>query len=150
LGYAHISSHLGDEYAISHPGSLAQRINYVRDAIEFGSSYYIVPACRLYGEIDWAFHRSGGAEPLNLEFGTEVSRPGPTGGSFVPFVAINARSREEHDFGGDIALQAGWLRRNILGQTLRLGGHYYNGKSSQSQFFTNSEEQVGLGIWYDF
>jgi hypothetical protein len=58
--------------------------------------------------------------------------------------------RQEHDFGGDVALQAGWLRRNILGQTLRFGGHYYNGKSSQAQFFTNSEEQVGMGVWYDF
>jgi hypothetical protein len=150
IGYAHISSHLGDEFAISHPGSLGDRINYVRDAIEFGTSQYIVPAWRIYGELEWAFHRSGGAKPLHFEFGTEVSRPGPTSGSFIPFVALNARMRQEHDFGGDLALQAGWLRRNTLGQTLRFGGHYYNGKSSQSQFFKTSEEQIGLGVWYDF
>jgi hypothetical protein len=150
VGYAHISSHLGDEFAIANPGSLAQRINYVRDSIEFGASYYIVPAWRTYGELDWAFHRSGGAKPLALEFGTELSRPGPTGRSFTPFMAANARMRQEHDFGGDLAVQAGWLRRNILGQTLRFGLHYYNGKSSQSQFFTTSEEQIGMGLWYDF
>jgi hypothetical protein len=28
--------------------------------------------------------------------------------------------------------------------------HYYNGKSSQSQFFDVSEEQIGMGLWYDF
>ena len=150
VGYAHISSHLGDEYAINNPGSLAQRVNYVRDSIELGTSYYIVPAWRTYCELDWAFHRSGGAKPLALEFGTELSRPGPTGGSFTPFLALNARMRQEHDFGGDLAAQAGWLRRNLLGQTLRFGLHYYNGKSSQSQFFTTSEEQVGMGLWYDF
>jgi hypothetical protein len=150
VGYAHISSHLGDEYAISHPGSLAQRINYVRDAFEFGASYYIIPAWRTYGELEWAFHRSGGAEPIHFEFGTEVSQPGPTGGRFIPFMALNARLRQEHDFGGDLALQAGWLRRNTLGHTLRFGGHFYSGKSSQSQFFRTSEEQLGLGIWYDF
>jgi hypothetical protein len=150
IGYTHISSHLGDEYAISHPGSLGKRINYVRDGIEFGASRYIAAACRVYGELEWAFHRSGGAEPLHFEFGTEVSRPGPTDCRFTPFVALNARLREEHDFGGDLALQAGWLRRNLLGQTLRIGGHLYTGKSSQSQFFKTSEEQIGVGVWYDF
>ena len=150
VGYAHISSHLGDEYAINNPGSLAQRVNFVRDSIEFGTSYYIIPAWRIYGELDWAFHRSGGTKPLAFEFGTEVSRPGPTGRSFTPFMAVNARARQEHDFGGDLAAQAGWLRRNMLGQTLRFGAHYYNGKSSQSQFFTTSEEQIGVGLWYDF
>jgi hypothetical protein len=150
VGYAHISSHLGDEYALSHPGSLAQRVNYVRDSIEFGTSYYFVPAWRTYGELDWAFHRSGGAKPLAFEFGTELSQPGPTGRSFTPFMAMNARMRQEHDFGGDLAVQAGWLRRNILDQTLRFGAHYYNGKSSQSQFLTTSEEQIGMGLWYDF
>lgn len=150
IGYAHISSHLGDEYAISHPGSLDNRINYVRDGIEFGASRYIVAAWRFYGELDWAFHRSGGAEPLHFEFGTEFSQPGPTDFRFTPFMALNARLREEHEFGGDLAVQAGWLRRNLLGQTLRIGGHLYNGKSSQSQFFKTSEEQIGIGVWYDF
>ena len=42
--------------------------------------------------------------------------------------------------------QAGWLRRGILGQTLRYGFDYYNGKSSQSQFFNNSEQQIGIGV----
>jgi hypothetical protein len=37
----------------------------------------------------------------------------------------------------------------VFGQTLRFGIHYYNGKSSQFQFFDNSEEQIGIGIWYD-
>ncbi|MCI0335904.1 MAG: DUF1207 domain-containing protein [Planctomycetes bacterium] len=150
FGYAHLSSHLGDEFAISHPGSLADRVNYVRDSFEFGASYYVIPAWRAYGEVGWAFHRSGGAEPLALQFGTELSRPGPTDRQGTPFIALNARLREEHDFGGDLAAQVGWLRRGLRGQTLRFGAHYYNGKSSQSQFFQTSEEQIGLGLWYDF
>jgi hypothetical protein len=149
-GYAHLSSHLGDEFAIRNPGSLADRINYVRDSLEFGTSYYVVPALRTYAEMDWAFHRSGGAKPLAFEFGSELSRPGPTGRTFTPFVAINGRMRQELDFGGDLAVQAGWLRRGLLDQTLRIGLHLYVGKSSQSQFFKTSEEQIGLGLWYDF
>jgi hypothetical protein len=149
-GYAHLSSHLGDEFAIRNPGSLAERINYVRDSLEFGISYYVFPALRTYAEIDWAFHRSGGAKPLQFEFGSELSKPGPTAGSFTPFVAVHGRMRQEVDYGGDLALQFGWLRRGFLGQTLRFAGHYYNGKSSQSQFFESFEQQIGMGIWYDF
>ena len=58
--------------------------------------------------------------------------------------------REEHNFGGDVTAQLGWLRRGEYGQTLRIGAQYYNGKSSQMQFFHKSEEQIGMGLWYDF
>ncbi|MEX0611083.1 MAG: DUF1207 domain-containing protein [Pirellulales bacterium] len=150
LGYAHLSSHLGDELAVRVPATLADRVNYVRDSVVFGTSYYPYAAWRIYGEAGFAFHTSGGSEPLETQYGTELSKPGPSGPSGTPFLAINARLREEHDFGGDLAAQVGWMRRGILGQTMRLGVHYYNGKSSQFQFFNASEEHVGLGLWYDF
>jgi hypothetical protein len=150
FGYAHISSHLGDEFAISNPGALANRINYVRDSLVFGTSYYVNPAWRVYGEVGWAFHASGGAKPFESQFGTELSTPGPTDGHWVPFVAFNGRVRQDSDFCGDVTLQAGWLRRNVLNQTFRFGAQYYNGKSSQFEFFNTSEQQLGVGIWYDF
>jgi hypothetical protein len=65
-------------------------------------------------------------------------------------LALNTHMREEHDFGGDFSVQTGWLRRGELGQTLRIGAHYFTGKSSQFQFFDNSEQQIGVGVWYDF
>jgi hypothetical protein len=150
LGYAHLSSHLGDEFAISHPGSLANRVNYVRDSIVWGNSFYIKPAWRIYGEMGWAFHHDGGAGAWDSQFGTEISPPGPTGCKSVPFVAINGRVRDDDQFGGDVTIQTGFLRRGILGQTLRYGFQYYTGKSSQSEFYNESEQQVGGGIWYDF
>lgn len=150
LGYAHLSSHLGDEFAISHPGALANRVNYVRDSIVWGNSYYVFPAWRVYGEVGWAFHHDGGAGPWDSQFGTEISPPGPTGHKSVPFLAINGRVRDDEEFGGDVNIQIGRLRRGILGQTLRYGFDYYNGKSSQSEFFNNSEQQIGAGLWYDF
>jgi hypothetical protein len=150
VGYAHLSSHLGDEYARRNPGSLQDRVNYVRDGIVFGSSWYPVPACRLYGEFDWAIHYSDGAKPVALQFGQELSQPGPTGLHGSPFFALNARMREDVDYGGDITAQSGWLWRGETGKTFRIGGHYYNGKSSQSQFYNTSEQQIGMGLWYDF
>ncbi len=150
FGYAHLSSHLGDELAIRVPSTLANRDNYVRDSLVWGTSYYLIPAWRLYSEAGWAFHRDGGAGPWETQFGTEISRPGPTGHHSVPFFAINGRLRDDGNVGGDVTAEAGLLRRGILGQTFRVGAHYYNGKSSQSEFYKISEEQIGLGVWYDF
>lgn len=146
----HLSSHLGDEFAIANPGSLANRINYVRDEVVFGASYFPALWCRLYGEAGYAFNSDGGAEPWEFQFGTEFSQPGPTGLNGTPFLALNGHSREEVDFGGDISAQTGWLWRNNSDQVMRLGLHYFNGKSSQFQTFNQFEQQIGLGLWYDF
>src|SRR6185436_866723 len=85
LAVYHLSSHLGDEFAIAHPGSLDDRINYVRDEVVLGASYYPTLWCRLYSEIGYAFNSDGGAEPWEVQFGTEFSQPGPTGTAGTPF-----------------------------------------------------------------
>jgi hypothetical protein len=146
----HLSSHLGDELAISDPTALANRINYVRNSLVLGASYYPHPVVRLYGEVGWCFNCDGGAEPWEIQFGTELSRPGPTGLDGTPFLAINTHLRQEVDWGGDIAAQTGWLWRDDSGHTMRVGLHYFNGKSSQFQMFNNFEQQIGIGLWYDF
>lgn len=148
MGYYHVSSHLGDEL-IARTG-VNSRVNYVRDAIIAGVSYQATPALRVYGETAWAFFTAGGAEPWEFQFGLEWAQPGPTGMAGTPFVATNAHLREETNFGGDWTFQTGWLWRGDTGSTMRLGLHYMNGKSTQYQFFTRSEEQIGFGIWYDF
>ena len=150
LAVYHLSSHLGDEYAIANPGSLDDRINYVRDALVVGASYYPHPVMRLYSEAGYSVNVDGGAEPWEFQFGTELSRPGPTGPHGTPFLAVNAHLREEHNFGGDLSTQAGWLWRGNEGQVMRAGVHYYNGKSSQYQTFDDSEQQIGFGMWYDY
>ena len=148
FGYYHVSSHLGDEL-IARTG-VNSRINYVRDAIIFGVSQQVTPCWRVYGETAFAFFTAGGAEPWEFQFGAEYSRPGATGPWGTPFFATNAHLREELDFGGDWTLQTGWLWRGATGSMLRLGLHYMNGKSTQYQFFRQNEEQVGLGLWFDF
>lgn len=148
MGYYHVSSHLGDEF-IARTG-MNTRINYVRDALIFGVSYQANPCWRVYGETAYAFFTSGGAEPWEFQIGAEYSKPGPTGMAGTPFFATNAHLREELEFGGDWTLQTGWLWRGDTGSMFRLGLHYMNGKSTQYQFFGENEEQIGVGIWYDF
>ncbi|NIL96082.1 MAG: DUF1207 domain-containing protein, partial [Planctomycetales bacterium] len=47
--------------------------------------------------------------------------------------------------------QAGWAWRGSgTGSLFRAGLQYYNGKSSQFQFFNESEQQTGFALWYDY
>ncbi|WP_425400572.1 DUF1207 domain-containing protein [Aeoliella sp.] len=148
FGYYHLSSHLGDEWIVRTPGW--ERKNYVRDAIIFGASYNPTPAWRLYGETAYAFFTAGGAEPWEFQFGAEYAQPGVTGSRGTPFFATNGHLREEINFGGDYALQFGWLWRGESGSQFRAGFQWLTGHSNYYQFYDESEEQYGLGIWYDF
>jgi hypothetical protein len=149
FSYYHLSSHMGDEFAIRE-SALGDRINFSRDVLVAGLSFYPLPAWRWYAEAGWAFHYDGGAEPWEFQFGVDVAEPGPTGIGGTPFLAINGHLREEHNYGGNVVLEAGWLWRGNSTGTLRTGFHYFNGKSNQFQFFDNFEEQIGGGVWYDF
>jgi hypothetical protein len=149
FSYYHLSSHMGDEFAIRE-GALGDRINFSRDSLVAALSFYPLPAWRWYAEAGWAFYYDEGAEPWEFQFGVDVAEPGPTGAAGAPFFAINGHLREEHNFGGNVVFQAGWLWRGNSTRTLRTGLHYYNGKSNQFEFFDNFEEQIGGGLWYEF
>lgn len=148
FSYYHLSSHMGDEFAIRN-NALADRINFSRDCLVLGLSIYPFEAVRLYSEAGWAFHYDE-SEPWEFQFGVDVAQPGPTGTIGTPFVAVNGHIREELDYGGNVVFQAGWLWRGNNTNTLRLGFHYFNGKTNQFEFFRNFEEQIGGGLWYDF
>ena len=149
FSYYHLSSHMGDEFAIRE-NALAQRINYSRETLVFGTSWFPLPAWRLYGEAGWAFHTDGGSQPWEFQFGIDVAEPGPTGFMGTPFIAVNGHLREELNYGGNFVAQAGWLWRGDATDVLRAGFHYFNGKSNQYQFFNQFEEQIGGGVWYDY
>jgi hypothetical protein len=149
FSYYHLSSHMGDEFAIREM-AIANRINYSRDSLVAALAFYPLPAWRWYAEAGWAFHYDGGAEPWELQVGVDVAQPGPTDALGTPFFAINGHLREEHDFGGNVVFQAGWLWRGNSTRTMRLGFHYFNGKTNQWEFFDQFEEQIGGGLWYDF
>ena len=148
LAYAHICSHLGDEYMVKHPG--VDRINYVRNGVVWGNSYYCHPDVRVYGEVGWAFETDGGCEPWEFQFGVEYSPAAPTGGKGVPFAAVNAHLRQDVNFGGNMVFQTGLQWRGTTGQLFRMGMQYYAGKSDQYEFFDQSENKIGLALWYDY
>ncbi len=148
LAFYHLSSHLADEFMLANPA--APRINYLRDALVLGHSYYPTDDLRLYAEAAYAFRVDGGAEPWEFQFGIDYSPIAPTGFRPVPFIAVNGHLREESAFGGNLVVQVGYQWRGATGNLLRIGMHYYSGKSDQYEFFNRFEDKIGLGIWYDY
>jgi hypothetical protein len=149
FSYYHLSAHMGDELAIRE-NRLSERINYSRDTLVLGFSFRPLPAWRWYAEAGWAFYYDEGAQPWEFQFGVDVAEPGPTGLAGTPFVAVNGHLREDVDFGGNLVVQTGWLWRGRGTKNVRVGFHYFNGKSSQYEFFDEFEQQIGGGIWADF
>jgi hypothetical protein len=149
LAAYHLSSHLGDEFSLRFPDY--PRINYSRDAIVLGGSYYVTDALRLYAEAEWAWYTDGGTKPWQFQFGIDYS---PVWSSQAcrgaPFLALNGQIREEVDYGGSFVAQAGWQWRGDSNHLTRVGVQYFTGKSEQFQFFRRNEEKVGFAIWYDY
>jgi hypothetical protein len=149
LAFYHQSSHIGDEFLLKNPSF--RRINYSRDVIVLGLATYLTEDTRAYAEAGYAFNTSGGTEPWEFQIGIEYAPVTPTHFRGSPFVAINAHLREEVDFGGTFTAQTGWQWRGRGSRhLLRAGVQYLAGKSPQFQFFDASEEQLGLGLWYDY
>lgn len=149
FGYYHLSSHVGDEYLLKHP--TFRRRNYVRDAVVLGISQDFTLDLRGYAEVAYAPAASGGAEPLEFQFGAEYSPARSNGGKGDPFAAVNIHLREEFNFGGSVNVMTGWQWRGPLTDRLfRVGVQYYNGKSMQYSFFNEHEELIGAGMWFDY
>jgi hypothetical protein len=148
MAYYHLSSHLGDEFLLSHPGY--PRLNFSRDVLVHGHSFYATEWLRLYAEIGWAF-ASDVSEPWEFQFGAEYRPAWGTGWRGAPFAAVGTHLREEIDFGGNLVTQFGWAwRRSPASGLFRMGLQYYNGKSDQFSLFDRSESKIGLGMWYDY
>lgn len=149
LAYYHNSAHLGDEAMIRFPDF--PRVNYVRDAIVLGGSWYPLDWLRLYGEAGWSFFNSGGSEPWEFQFGTELIQARPTGIHGAPFLAVNGMSRQELDWGGNVCVQTGWAWRGDASEKLfRIGFEYLYGSDPQYEFTFYNQNRAGIGMWYDY
>ena len=150
FSYYHISSHLGDEYLITHPQAIHDRINYSRDALTLAVGYFPWRDLRLYSEVGYAVWCDGGSRPWEFQFGVDYSPVRPTTIWGAPFIALNGHLHQELNYGGGFTAQAGVQWRGQNGRLLRAGFQYFNGMSEQYQFYRQFEQQIGGGIWYDF
>ncbi len=149
FGFYHVSAHTGDEFLLKNPSF--DRLNFFRDTLVAGYSYYPIPQARVYAEMGWAFQCEV-SEPWEFQLGIDLGPQNPTGVQGAPFLAMNVHFREELDFGGNFALQAGWAWRgaDVLDGTLRTGLYFYEGASPHFSFYAEQEQQMGWGLWYDY
>lgn len=149
LAFYHLSAHLGDEFLLKNPS--VERINYSRDVMMLGLGYFVTPDLRIYGEAGWAWYSDGGSDPWEFQFGFDYAPALPTGFRGAPFLAVNGHLRQEVEYGGNLVVQTGWAwRSHGPGRLFRFGVEYFNGKSRQFEFFDRFEEQIGLGLWFDY
>jgi len=149
FAYYHLSAHLGDEVMVKYPDY--PRLNYVRDVLVWGNSWYVFDWLRVYGEVGWSFYNDGGSEPWEFQFGTELIQARPTGIRGAPFLAVNGMSRQELDWGGNVCVQTGWAWRGDRSEKLfRIGFEYLYGSDPQYEFAFANQNRAGIGMWYDF
>ena len=159
LAYYHNSAHIGDEFLIKYKNF--DRVNYVRDVIVFGNSYYMYDWLRLYGEVGWSFFNAGGSKPWEFQFGTELIQARPTGIRGAPFFAVNGMTRQELNWGGNVCTQVGWAWRGYQSEKLfRIGFEYLYGSDPQYEFTKTdratgqitalNQNRAGIGMWYDY
>jgi hypothetical protein len=118
----------------------------VRDALNLGYAYFWTDNLRLYADTSWAFYGDLTGN-WHFQFGFDYA-PAYSNG---PFLAMNGHLRQELNYSGNLVVQAGWAwRASHASHLFRVGFHYYNGLSNQFEFFQRFEQQIGVGMWYDF
>ena len=143
---------MGDEYAVNNPGSLDRQVNYVHNALVLGVSDYPIDYMRVYAEAAYAFNATDGAEPWEeLDSAQNCLNP-------------ESRIREELPSRRSTAIFAKSMTLVVISHSSPAGfgeikqgtccdhqqAFLSNGKSSQYQFYHDSQQQVGVGISFNF
>ncbi len=151
LEFVHVSSHLGDEFFDSVP-----RIIYSRESLRFTSSYYFSESFRLYAGLGYWTHMSPDSNDSRIfaHLGGELYT------HFFPFIGgtvgrgyFTYDVKVKGEAGGVVnqTFEAGlqWKFNQGNSQSIRMALLYYNGNSEYGQFYTQSEDYWGLGIFFD-
>lgn len=152
VGYRHISAHLGDEY-IEATGRA--RIDYTRDDLAFGLSYFLNERFTIYVEPSWAWHMGNTQrqEPWAIEGGLNYEGPRKMwNGSTAFYAATHLRAFDETDWNPGVSVQTGLhVKRSRSSSNLRLGLEGYIGRAILGEFALDYDEAyLTLGIFFDF
>ncbi len=148
FAFYHLCSHLGDSMLLEDPSF--PRVSYIRDCLTLGLATRPWPDVRLYSEVGYGAHVTGEAKEWEVRFGGEYVHAAPDDFHGGPFLAANCHLRQENNFSGNVTVELGWAWRVQGSRLVRLGLIYFDGLSEQYQFYNKYEEQLGIGLWYDF
>lgn len=154
-GY-HMSSHLGDEFLVNHPGF--HRVNPSIEAIDFFTSYQAKEAIRLYVGPGVIVHSDPSFpwKPLYIEYGTEVRFLGT---KFIKqrlygtlYLTLHFRNMQELDWNFDGTYRGGYEFSKLqgIGRKFRFYIEYHHGYSYEGQFSKMRDHYMEYNISYGF
>lgn len=145
----HISSHLGDEYMLTHPAT--PRVNLSYEAVDAVLSYQALPSLRLYGGAGYLYRRDPkGTPPGALQAGLEYRHPETFWKRRLrPVAGVDLQKHQKSGWAStDVSARAGLSleHRSFASRHALLLLEYYRGKDPNGQFFRRSVQHAGLGL----
>jgi hypothetical protein len=147
----HQSSHLGDEFVLRNR---VDRVNLSYEGVDLKVSYDFPYGFRLYGGGGFLFDQEpSDLEPWSTQAGVEFRSPWTLWNPQTRLVgAADVKNDQENDWRANVSLRAGvqFDSVQILGRSLQLLLHYFNGYSPNGQFYNRQIQYVGFGAHFHF
>ncbi|MDD5301955.1 MAG: DUF1207 domain-containing protein [Elusimicrobia bacterium] len=144
----HISSHLGDEFILSHKS--VARVNLSYEALDAKLSYDFDHGLRAYGGAGSMIRKyPPEIKPLFFQLGGEWTGPLFARALLRPIAAADLQKHQQNGWEATgVSARAGVQLQNLMLRTrcLQLLLEYYRGHDPNGQFFQDTVEEVGLGL----
>lgn len=145
--FLHQSSHLGDEFLLSHS---ITRVNLSYERFDLIGSYELSPEVRIYGGPRYLFDQEpSNLKPWSIEYGAEYVRDTalPLSFELKPLVALDLQNNEQGDWTTNLSLRGGveFGKPLGIGRNIQLLLEFYRGKSVNGQFYDQNVAYVGIG-----
>jgi len=152
----HISSHLGDEFMVNHPGF--KRLNPSFEAVDFYFSYQALDYLRFYGGPGVVAHSDPSFPMKNLyfEYGGEAKFFGKKiyyhklYGTFFAGVYFRNWQLNNFNMDGTYILGYEWSKLQGVGRKIRIFGEYHHGFSPDGQFMKERTSYWSIRLAYGF
>lgn len=143
----HLTSHMGDEIMEREN---RKRESYGVNEVSAGISWIPSPPFRVYAELGVALDTSTATDNGRVQVGGEWIGE-PWLGKLAPFAALDLSSRNEIEWGVNSTAQFGlMLRREDKANGPRLHLEYYRGHDQQTQFKSDLQHYISIGVAADF
>lgn len=145
----HVSSHLGDEYMLTHPD--VARVNLSYESADFVVSYLPRDALRVYGGAGRMLRRDPkDTPPGSLQAGAEYAHPHAYwNGRLRPVAALDLQKHKKSGWETtDVSARAGVQleHRTHASRRALLLFEFYRGKDPNGQFFRRTVQHAGFGL----
>jgi hypothetical protein len=145
----HVSTHLGDEYMLTHPN--VPRVNLSYEAVDAVLSWQADDRLRVYGGAGQMIRRDPkDTAPGSLQAGAEYQHRRAYGTwRLRPVLAVDLQKHAKSGWGStDLSARAGvsMEHRTFASRRALLAFEYYRGKDPNGQFFRRAVQHVGLGL----